>query len=197
MLLRPLTDAGVLPAEYPISIQGVSGCSGGGRQLMDAFHGRGEHHLHGAYRADGINLNHNHLPEIKKYAKLEVEPMFTSAAGAFAQGMIVQVPLHLGQLPSKPTAADLQAVFERHYANQRFVRVLPLESGAAGNTVLDPKTLIGTNVLEIMIFANAAKSQALLVARLDNLGKGASGAAAQNVDVMLGLSGNHDDASLD
>ena len=95
-LLRPLTDAVVLPAECPISIQGVSGCSGGGRQLMDAFHGRGEHHLHGAYRADGLNLNHNHLPEIKKYAKLEVEPMFTPAAGAFAQGMIVQVPLHLG-----------------------------------------------------------------------------------------------------
>jgi N-acetyl-gamma-glutamyl-phosphate reductase len=162
---------------------------------MDAFHGRGEHHLQGAYRAYGLNLNH--LPEIEKYAKLEVEPMFTPAVGAFALGMIVQVPLHLGQLPSKPTAADLQAVFERHDTNQRFMCVLPLESGAAGNTVLDPETHIGTNVLEIMIFANAAKSQALLVARLDHLGKGASGAAAQNVDVMLGLCGNHDDASLD
>ncbi|WP_424950331.1 hypothetical protein [Deinococcus sp.] len=89
-LLRPLTDAGVLPAECPISIQGVSDYRGGGRQLMDAFHGRGEHHLHGAYHAYGLNHNLNHLPEIKKYAKLEVEPMFTPAVGAFAQGMIVR-----------------------------------------------------------------------------------------------------------
>ena len=196
-LLRPLIDAGVLPADHPIAIQGVSGYSGGGRQLIDAFNGRGEHHLHGPYRAYGLSLNHKHLPEIKQYARLELDPIFTPAVGAFAQGMLVQVPLHLGSLPSKAAASDLQAVFERHYAGQRFVRVLPLELGAPGNVALDPETLNGTNMLEIMIFANHAKAQALLVARLDNLGKGASGAAAQNVDVMLGLTGNHEYGYMD
>jgi N-acetyl-gamma-glutamyl-phosphate reductase len=196
-LLRPLTDAGVLPADYPVVIQGVSGYSGGGRQLIDAFHGRGEHHLHGPYRAYGLSLNHKHLPEIKRYARLELDPIFTPAVAAFAQGMIVQVPLHLSSLPSRPTANDLQAVFERHYAGQRFVRVLPLELNAPAHMALDPESLNGTNMLEVMMFANQAKSQALLVARLDNLGKGASGAAAQNVDVMLGLSGNHDYGCMD
>lgn len=192
-LLRPLVDAGLLPSDYPLSIQGVQGYSGGGHQLIDAAEGRGgEHHLAGAYRAYGLNLNHKHLPEIVAYSRLSAEPIFTPAVGKWLKGMLVQIPLHLNSLPKRPTPKDLQNIFEERYAGQRFIKVLLLEEAAPAGAVLNPETLNGTNQMEIMIFGNAAKNQALLVARADNLGKGASGAAAQNIDLMLGLSGNHD-----
>ena len=189
-LLRPLVDAGVIPADYPLSIQGVQGYSGGGRQLIDAVEGNGQHHLAGAYRGYGLSLNHKHLPEITKYAKLETEPIFTPAVGKWYNGMLVQIPLHLGHLPKNPSPADLQAILEQHYSGQPFIKVLPLE--LASDTVLNPETLNGTNQIELMIFANPDKKQALLVARADNLGKGASGAAAQNIDLMLGLQSARD-----
>jgi N-acetyl-gamma-glutamyl-phosphate reductase len=191
-LLRPLVDAGLIPADHALSIQGVSGYSGGGRQLIDAFQGRGEHHLHGSYRGYALNLDHKHIPEIRTYSRLTSIPIFTPAVGAFAQGMLVQIPLHLSSLPKRPSAADLHGALEAHYAGQRFVRVLPLESNAAGTRVLDPETLNNTNLLEVMVFENPRDHLALLVARLDNLGKGASGAAAQNIDVMLGLESDSD-----
>ena len=192
-LLRPLVDAGLIPSDAALSIQGVQGYSGGGRQLIDAVEGRGlDHHLNGAYRGYALNLEHKHLPEIRAYSRLTTEPIFTPAVGRWLQGMLVQIPLHLSSLPRQPSAVELHAVLEAHYAGQRFVKVLPLIEGAAATTVLDPETLNGTNQLEIMIFSNASKQQALLVARADNLGKGASGAAAQNIDVMLGLSGASD-----
>lgn len=191
-LLRPLVDAGLVPGDSALSIQGTSGYSGGGRQLIDAFEGRGQHHLHGPYRAYALNLNHKHLPEIQQYAHLTRTPVFTPAVGGFAQGMLVQVPLHLSDLPENPTGKDLHAALEAHYAGQRFVRVLPLERDASGTRVLDPESLNNTNVIELMVFENTASGLALLVARLDNLGKGASGAAAQNIDVMLDLQGNRD-----
>ncbi len=191
-LLRPLRDAGIIPADYPLSIQGVQGYSGGGRQLIDAVESNGEHHLAGAYRGYGLSLAHKHLPEIKKYACLETEPIFTPAVGKWYKGMLVQIPLHLGYLPKQPTAQDLQAVLEQHYAGQPFIKVLPLEEAAPSNAVLNPETLNGTNQMELLIFANPDKKQALLVARADNLGKGASGAAAQNIDLMLGLAGARD-----
>jgi N-acetyl-gamma-glutamyl-phosphate reductase len=187
-LLRPLVDAGLLPPEYPLAIQGVQGYSGGGRQLIDAAEGRGvPHHLAGGYRAYGLSLNHKHLPEIVKYSRLSTEPIFTPAVGQWLKGMLVQVPLHLHALPKRPSAADLQAVLEERYAGQKYVRVLPLEENAAPTEVLDPETLNDTNLMELRIFANPKKQQALLVARADNLGKGASGAAVQNLEVMLGL----------
>jgi N-acetyl-gamma-glutamyl-phosphate reductase len=192
-LLRPLVDAGLIPTDYPLSIQGVQGYSGGGRQLIDAVEGRGdEHHLAGAYRAYGLALNHKHLPEITAYSRLTTEPIFAPAVGKWLKGMLVQIPLHLGHLPKQPSAESIQAILEERYAEQRFIKVLPLEQVAAANAVLNPETLNGTNQMEIMVFANAAKKQALLVARADNLGKGASGAAAQNIDLMLGLQGNYD-----
>ncbi len=191
-LLRPLVDAGIIPANHPLSIQGTSGYSGGGRQLIDAFEGRGEHHLHGAYRAYSLNLNHKHLPEIQAYSRLSRTPVFTPAVGDFAQGMLVQVPLHLNDLPGNPSGHDLHAALTAHYAGQRFVRVLELERDAAGTRVLDPETLNDTNMLELMVFENTEAGLALLVARLDNLGKGASGAAAQNIDVMLGIESGSD-----
>lgn len=192
-LLRPLVDAGLIPSEAALSIQGVQGYSGGGRQLIDAVEGRGgEHHLNGAYRGYGLNLEHKHLPEIRAYSRLETDPIFTPAVGRWLQGMLVQIPLHLPSLPRKPSALELHAALEARYAGQRFVTVRPLIEGASATTALDPETLNGTNQLEIMVFSNARKQQALLVARADNLGKGASGAAAQNIDVMLGLSGDWD-----
>jgi N-acetyl-gamma-glutamyl-phosphate reductase len=187
-LLRPLVDAGLLPPDYPLAIQGVQGYSGGGRQLIDAAQGRGEaHHLAGGYRAYGLSLNHKHLPEIIKYSRLETEPIFTPAVGQWLKGMLVQVPLHLHALPKRPTATDLQAALAERYAGQRYVKVLPLEENAAPTEILDPETLNDTNQMELKIFANPKKQQALLVARADNLGKGASGAAVQNLEVMLGL----------
>lgn len=192
-LLRPLVDAGLIPSDYPLSIQGVQGYSGGGRQLIDAVEGRGgEHHLAGAYRGYGLSLGHKHLPEITAYSRLRTEPIFTPAVGKWLKGMLVQIPLHLSALPKQPSALEIQAILEERYANQRFIEVLPLETAASSNAVLDPETLNGTNQMEIMVFANATKKQALLVARADNLGKGASGAAAQNIDLMLGLHGNYD-----
>ena len=192
-LLRPLVDAGLIPSDAALSISGVQGYSGGGRQLIDAVEGRGgEHHLNGAYRGYALNLEHKHLPEIRAYSRLTGDPIFTPAVGRWLQGMLVQIPLHLSQLPRKPSAFELHAALEARYAGQRFVKVLPLIQGATATTVLDPETLNGTNQLEIMVFGNASKQQALLVARADNLGKGASGAAAQNIDVMLGLSGDWD-----
>jgi N-acetyl-gamma-glutamyl-phosphate reductase len=192
-LLRPLVDAGLIPSDYPISIHGVQGYSGGGRQLIDAVEGRGgEHHLAGAYRGYGLSLNHKHLPEMREYSRLSQDPIFAPAVGKWYNGMLVQIPLHLNNLPKKPMGKDLHAVLEAHYAGQKFIRVVPLEENAPATMVLDPETLNGTNRLEIMVFDNAAKNQVLLVSRADNLGKGASGAAAQNIDVMLGLSGDYD-----
>ena len=195
-LLRPLIDAGVVSPDQALSIQGVSGYSGGGRQLIDAFEGRngnqGEHHLHGSYRGYALNLDHKHVPEIRAFSRLNAVPIFTPAVGSFAQGMLVQIPLHLSSLPKRSSASDLHAVLEAHYAGQRFVNVLPLESDVLGTRVLDPETLNNTNMLEVMVFENSRDNLALLVARLDNLGKGASGAAAQNIDVMLGLESDSD-----
>jgi N-acetyl-gamma-glutamyl-phosphate reductase len=195
-LLRPLIDAALVSPDQLLSIQGVSGYSGGGRQLIDAFEGRnghqGGHHLHGSYRGYALNLNHKHVPEIRAFSRLNSIPIFTPAVGAFAQGMLVQIPLHLSSLPKRPSASDLQAALEAHYSGQRFVKVLPLESDVIGTRVLDPETLNNTNLLEVMVFENPRDNLALLVARLDNLGKGASGAAAQNIDVMLGLESDGD-----
>jgi N-acetyl-gamma-glutamyl-phosphate reductase len=192
-LLRPLVDAGLIPQDHPLSIHGVQGYSGGGRQLIDAMEGRGgEHHLNGPYRAYGLSLNHKHLPEIRVNSRLSHDPIFTPAVGRWYQGMLVQIPLHLNHLPNQPSAQDLHAALEERYAGQRFVHVRPVVQDAPANTVLDPEILNGTNHLEIMLFSHPEKKQVFLVARADNLGKGASGAAAQNIDVMLGLEGNWD-----
>jgi len=205
-LLRPVVDAGLVPADWPMFVQGASGYTGGGRTLIDAMKGRGarspsdgaspytqgEHYLAGPYRMYGLSLAHKHVPEMKQYSRLTHDPIFTPSVGDWAQGMLVHVPLHLWTLPKKVRGSDLHAALSDHYAGQRFVRVMPLESSAPTNFALDPQALNGTNLLELFVFDNPAKEQALLVARLDNLGKGASGAAAQNLDLMLGLSGDHD-----
>lgn len=188
-LLRPLVDAGLLSPDFPVSVGGASGYSGGGRQLVDAMEGRGgEHRLAGRYRAYALELAHKHTPEMQKYAGLSFRPLFTPAVGAWRQGMLVQVPLH-ARLLGGVTGAELHAALSEHYAGQRFVRVMP-QAGAPD--VLDPEALAGTNLLELFVFENPRLGHVLLMARLDNLGKGASGQAVQNLDLMLGRTGERD-----
>lgn len=184
-LLRPLVDAGLLPADAPVAIQGVSGYSGGGRQLIEAFEQPGENHIDDPYRMYALELAHKHVEEMRVHSRLTHKPLFTPAVGAFRQGMLVQAPLLLWALPGNVTGDDLHQALAERYCGKRFVRVMPREPRPS---VLAPQTLNGTNLLELYVFDNPAVRQALLVARLDNLGKGASGAAVQNIELMLGLS---------
>ncbi|HEX6981047.1 MAG TPA: N-acetyl-gamma-glutamyl-phosphate reductase [Alphaproteobacteria bacterium] len=181
-LLRPLVDAGLMPPDYPVTINAVSGYSGGGRSMIEAYEsGRAP-----AFELYGLGLEHKHLPELQLYSGLTRRPIFVPSVGNFRQGMLVSVPLHLDTLPGRPTAADLQAALAARYAGSRLVQVVPVEGGDAGR--IEPEALNGTDRLELRVYANEKRRQAVLVARLDNLGKGASGAAVQNIALMLGLS---------
>jgi N-acetyl-gamma-glutamyl-phosphate reductase len=182
-LIRPLVDAGLLPADFPVTLPSISGYSGGGRPLIEAYE-KGEAP---AFELYGLGLKHKHLPEIMRYTGLTRRPVFIPSVGNFKQGMLVQLPLHLDLLPGKPRAQDLHQALAQHYAGSEFVRVLP----ATPDLKLDAVALADTNLMELRVFANDATadgfSHAVLVARLDNLGKGASGAAVQNLTLMLGL----------
>jgi N-acetyl-gamma-glutamyl-phosphate reductase len=182
-LLRPLVDAGLVPADFPVALPSVSGYSGGGRTMIEDYEA-GKAPLFEAY---ALGLEHKHIPEILRYTGMSIRPLFVPAVGNFRQGMLVQLPLHLDQLPGKPRAADLHAALSAHYAASAsaggWVRVEP----ATENGKLDALALNDTNLLEIRVFANEDASQAVVIARLDNLGKGASGAAVQNIQLMLGL----------
>ncbi|WP_155299339.1 N-acetyl-gamma-glutamyl-phosphate reductase [Deinococcus kurensis] len=181
-LLAPLTGAGLIPADFPVSIQGYSGYTGGGRALVDA-HEKGEDHpMKGAFLSYALGLGHKHIPETMRYGGLTRTPIFTPNVGAWAQGMTVTIPLHLRELGTTPDA--LHAALKAHYAGQRDVRVFDM---SANPEILDPQTLNGTNDLELFVYPSADGERALLVARLDNLGKGAGGAAVQNLNLMLGL----------
>ncbi len=188
-LIRPLVDAGLLPADHRLHIHAVEGYSGGGRQLIDAYEGVAAERIDDPYRLYGLQLQHKHVPEMRLYGGLSATPLFWPGYGAWRQGMLVQVPLHLAALPGEPSARDLHRVLAARYAGQRFVSVAPYEDRPS---VLAAEALNGTNRMELFVFGNDAAGQALLVARADNLGKGASGAAAQNIDVMLGLTGGGD-----
>ncbi|MDY0874195.1 N-acetyl-gamma-glutamyl-phosphate reductase [Dongia rigui] len=178
-LLRPLVDAGVMPADYPVTINAVSGYSGGGKSMIEAHDKDGGP----AFELYALGLAHKHVPELMTFGKLTRRPIFVPSVGHFRQGMLVSVPLHLDTLPGKPKAADLQAALAAHFAGAALVSVLDAESSGK----LEPEALNNTDKLELRVFANDAVGQAVLVARLDNLGKGASGAAVQNIRLMLGL----------
>lgn len=178
-LLRPLVDAGLLPPDYPVCLPAVSGYSGGGRTMIEAYE-KGEAP---AYELYALGLKHKHIPEILAYTGLTRRPIFVPSVGNFAQGMLVQLPLHLDTLPGQPTLADLHATYAKHYAGSEWVSVQP----ATEDGKLDALAVNDTNQLEIRVFGNAEAKQAVVVARLDNLGKGASGAAVQNLKLMLGL----------
>ena len=182
-LLRPLVDAGLVPADFPVALPSVSGYSGGGRTMIEAYE-KGEAPLFEAY---ALGLKHKHIPEIMAYTGLTRRPIFVPSVGNFKQGMLVQLPLHLDLLPGSPKAADIHAALAAHYAKSNtpdaWVSVLPPTSDGK----LDALALNDTNKLELRVFGNDGYHHAVLIARLDNLGKGASGAAVQNLKLMLGL----------
>jgi len=182
-LLRPLVDAGLVPRDFPVSLPSVSGYSGGGRSMIEAYEA-GTAPLHEAY---ALGLSHKHLPEILRYTGMTRRPVFIPAVGNFRQGMLVQLPLHLDELPAKPKGSDLHDALVAHYAASvvagGWVQVVP----ASSDGKLDATALNDSNRLELRVYANEAHRQAVLIARLDNLGKGASGAAVQNLQLMLGL----------
>jgi N-acetyl-gamma-glutamyl-phosphate reductase len=155
----------------------VSGYSGGGRQMIEAYESR-QAPLFEQY---AMGLEHKHIPEIMKWSGLAARPVFTPSVGNFRQGMLVNLPLHLDALPGKPKAGDLEAALAAHYVSATYVRVVPAEKTGR----VDALALNGTNNMDIRVFANEARRQAVIVARLDNLGKGASGAAVQNLELML------------
>ena len=182
-LIRPLIDAGLLPQDFPLTLPSISGYSGGGRPMIEAYE-KGEAP---AFELYGLGLKHKHLPEIMAYTGLTRRPVFIPSVGNFKQGMLVQLPLHLDLLPGQPSAHDLQDALARHYAGCEWVSVEP----ATPDDKLDAVALADTNKMELRVFANQGAQDgfrhAVLVARLDNLGKGASGAAVQNMQLMLGL----------
>lgn len=186
-MLHPLIAAGLVPAEWPVTINAVSGYSGGGKALIAAF----EDPAHpdatdDAFRLYALTLAHKHLPEITKWAGLAHTPLFVPSVGRFAQGMLVQVPLPLWSMPGAASVASVHAALADHYAGRTYVEVAPLaETGAM--SALQPEALNGTNMLRLHVFGNEDDGQAVVIGLLDNLGKGASGQAVQNLNIMLGL----------
>ena len=181
--MRPLVDASLLPADYPVTVNAVSGYSGGGRSMIASF----EDGSAPSFELYGLGFEHKHLPEMQLYSGLTRRPIFIPSVGNFRQGMLVSVPLQLDTLPGKPGGADLHAALAKRYTNSTFVSVMPLANEAARSGRLEPEALNETNRLELYVFVSDKYRQAVLVARLDNLGKGASGAAVQNMHLMLGL----------
>ena len=178
-ILRPLVDAGLVPRDFPLALPSVSGYSGGGRTMIEDYEaGRAP-----AFELYALGLKHKHLPEIMQYTGLTRRPIFTPSVGNFRQGMLVQLPLHLDLLPGQPSPQDLHDALARHYAGSEWVSVLP----PTDNGKLDALALMDTNRMELRVFSSTEHRHAVVVARLDNLGKGASGAAVQNLKLMLGV----------
>lgn len=178
-LLRPLLEAGMLPADYPVTVNAISGYSGGGKAMVTAHETAGGP----AFELYALGLEHKHLPELQLYSRLTRRPIFAPAVGHFRQGMLVSIPLYLDLLRPGTTSSDLHAALAAYYVESRQVRVLP----ATPDGKLEPEALNNTDLLELRVYGHDGHGQAILVARLDNLGKGASGAAVQNLTLMLGL----------
>lgn len=184
LLLRPLVDSGMLPPDYPVTVNAVSGFSGGGKSMIAAYESR----TAPDFELYGLGLAHKHLPELQKYAGLTRRPIFVPSVADYAQGMIDSIPLHLDLLKGSPKPAEIEAVLAARYADSPVVRVVPAEAGGK----LEPQALNGTNGIELRVHGNEKYGQAVLTARFDNLGKGASGAAVQNLGLMLGVPVNAD-----
>ncbi|MGD1898402.1 MAG: N-acetyl-gamma-glutamyl-phosphate reductase [Phormidesmis sp.] len=202
--IAPLTHAGVLPANFPATVNAISGYSGGGKKMIaqyESFRNEGFQNKDiqaqnpksaeskEPYSPYGLKFGHKHVKEMQLYSGLQHAPLFVPAVGDFVQGMVVQVPLPLWTLEKPPTGAQLHSTLQQHYTNEPFVQVMPYQDASTlrdGN-FLAAKTAVNTNEVQLFVFANDDTQEALLVARLDNLGKGASGAAVQNLNIMLGL----------
>ena len=181
-LLRPLADAGLLPADFPVTVNAVSGYSGGGKSMIESYE---VSKTAPAFELYALGLEHKHIPELMAYARLERRPIFIPSVGNFKQGMLVSVPLHLDLLPGNVTIRMLEEALATHYASAGQVHVM--RDAAAKISRLDALALNATDALELYVFGRSALNQAVLVARLDNLGKGAAGAAVQNLKLMLAL----------
>ncbi len=182
-LLRPLIDAGLMPADFPVTINAVSGYSGGGKSMIEAY----EAGKAPAFELYGLGLSHKHLPETQLHAGLQRRPIFVPSVGNFRQGMLVSVPLHLDLMKPNTSVADLHASLTQRYAGSDYVKVIGRDDASVKGGKIEPQALNDTNVLELRVFGSDALRQAVLVARLDNLGKGASGAAVQSIKLMLGV----------
>jgi N-acetyl-gamma-glutamyl-phosphate reductase len=184
-LLRPLVDAGLVPHALPVAATSLTGFSGGGKKMIEQYAAGGDARLQ-APRPYALSLAHKHIPEMVAHTGLHARPMFLPVVGPFYKGLAVSVPLHYTQLPGGVDAAALHAALQQRYAGERFVRVMPLSDPATlADGFFDVQGCNDTNRLDIFVFG--AADQALLVARLDNLGKGASGAAVQCMNVHLGV----------
>ena len=179
-LLRPLVDAGLVPKDYPVVMQGFSGYSGGGRPMIETYEVSKTAPPLDVY---GLGLEHKHVPELHKYSGLSRRPVFVAAVGNFYAGMIDQISLHFDLLNGVKSASQLEDCLRAHYAGSEWVSVVPPNA----NGRMEPLALNGTNKLELSVYGNDALGQAVLVAKYDNLGKGASGAAVQNMKLMLGV----------
>ncbi len=185
-LLKPLIEEGLVPVDYPLVIHAVSGYSGRGRAGLEDHEGVGAASAL-PFQVYGLGLNHKHVPEIQHHAGLAHAPVFVPAYGHYRQGIVLTMALHLRLLPTGVTAAHLHAALQARYAGQAFVEVQPLVEDV-GAQRLDPQALNGSNRLRLAVFSQERTGQVLLAAVFDNLGKGAAGAAVQNLALMLGLS---------
>ncbi len=182
-LIRPLVDAGIMPAGCPVTVNAVSGYSGGGRQMIEAYAAG----TAPSFELYGLGLAHKHVPELQKYGRLTRRPIFVPSVGNFRQGMLISVPLHLDTLSGSPKIANLEAALRKHFAGSSLVKVIAQDDPSSKGGRLEAESLNGTDVLELRVFGSDTLGQAVLVAKLDNLGKGASGAAVQSIGLMLGV----------
>ena len=182
-LIRPLVAAGLMPADYPVTVNAVSGYSGGGKSMIESYD-KGVAPLFETY---GLSLEHKHVPELQLYSGLTRRPIFVPSVGNYFKGMLVSVPLHLDTLPGKPMIKDLEACLEAHYSGCKLVKVIKTDDPSTKGGRIGALALNDTDMLELRVFGSEKHRQAVLVARLDNLGKGAAGAAVQNLCLMLGI----------
>ncbi|MCB1528661.1 MAG: N-acetyl-gamma-glutamyl-phosphate reductase [Hyphomicrobiaceae bacterium] len=188
-LIRPLVTAGIMPADYPVTVNAVSGYSGGGKAMIEAYEVK---HTAPSFELYGLTMEHKHLPEMQTYARLERRPIFVPSVGNFRQGMLVSLPLHLDTLKGKPSRGDIEEVLAKHYESNGGTNTgLVSVTRSATETLkgrISPEDLNGSDQMQLAVFGSDDRQQVVLVARLDNLGKGASGAAVQNIRLMLGIS---------
>jgi N-acetyl-gamma-glutamyl-phosphate reductase len=182
-LIRPLIEAGMMAKDFPVTVNAVSGYSGGGKSMIaDHEEGRAPN-----FELYGLGLEHKHVAELQLYTGLARRPIFVPSVGHFRQGMLVSVPLHLDMLHGQVKVDDLQGVLAKAYEGAKLVKVVANDDASVKAGRIEAEALNDSDVMELRVYGNQARGQAVLVARLDNLGKGASGAAVQNLQLMLGL----------
>jgi len=182
-LVRPLVNAGIMSPDYPLTYNAVSGYSGGGKKMIEDYEAKGA--VASPYHPYGLTFAHKHLPEMQVYAELAHAPIFQPAVGNYAQGMMGCVPVFSELLAKKAKGQEIRDCLSLAYAGQPCIDVAPYEAIERAAHI-DPQVLNNTNRMRLHVFANDARGHVLLMAIYDNLGKGASGAAVQNLNIMIG-----------